>query len=118
MNRNRTFGTSSRGSQNNPRATSSTVCQKCLKTGEYQVAQAKSNRSKHLYGALGHFTYECKFKRPYVTRPSRTQLLENPSLFKKVQPPPDVPPEFKKRDGVANKILEEKEKERQKKRKR
>ncbi|KAG8965559.1 hypothetical protein FRC00_000035 [Tulasnella sp. 408] len=80
--------------------------------------ELKHTDTEHFRCKLGHFTYECKFKRPYVSRPSRTQLLENPSLSKKIQPPPDVPLEFKKRDGVANKILEEKEKERQKKRKR
>ncbi|KAH9997865.1 zinc knuckle-domain-containing protein [Russula vinacea] len=46
---------------NNPRATSSTVCQKCLRPG--------------------HFTYECKDTRPYVSRPSRTAQLENPQLL-------------------------------------
>ncbi|KAG8860860.1 Methylthioribulose-1-phosphate dehydratase [Tulasnella sp. 330] len=71
----RTFGTSSRGSTNNPRATSSTVCQKCLQTG--------------------HFTYQCKFKRPYMSRPSRTQLLEKPELLAKVQPQVEIPDEFK-----------------------
>ncbi|KAG9011728.1 hypothetical protein FRB94_007718 [Tulasnella sp. JGI-2019a] len=94
----KTFGTSSRGSTNNPRATSSTICQKCLQTG--------------------HFTYQCKFKRPYMSRPSRTQLLEKPELLAKIQPLPVIPDEFKSKSGVANKILEAKEEARQKKRKR
>jgi hypothetical protein len=83
-------------SSNQPRATSSTVCQKCL--------------------GSGHFTYECKNSRPYVTRPSRTQQLENPKLLAKLKaegkPSVEVPEEFKKPIGTANKILEEKEKER------
>jgi len=81
-----------------PRATQSTVCQKCLKTG--------------------HFIYECKFERPYVSRPSRTQQLENPSVLAKLKvagkPSVEVPEEFKKKDGTANRILTEKAKEREK----
>ncbi|KAF8158170.1 zinc knuckle-domain-containing protein [Crassisporium funariophilum] len=84
-------------STNQARATSSTVCQKCL--------------------GRGHFTYECKGARPYVTRPSRTQQLENPRLLAKLRaegkPSVEVPEEFKK-VGTANKILEAKEKERSK----
>ncbi|KAJ6584962.1 zinc knuckle-domain-containing protein [Mycena capillaripes] len=81
-----------------PRATQSTICQKCLKTG--------------------HFIYECKFERPYVSRPSRTQQLENPRVLAKLKeagkPSVEVPEEFKKKDGTANRILEEKAKEREK----
>ncbi|KAH7885379.1 zinc knuckle-domain-containing protein [Phlebopus sp. FC_14] len=84
-------------SYNNPRATSSTVCQKCLQTG--------------------HFTYECKFTRPYVSRPSRTQMLENPRSLAKLKadgkPSVEVPEEFKNKSGTANKILAAKEKERE-----
>jgi hypothetical protein len=50
-------------STSSPRATSSTKCQKCLQ--------------------FGHFTYQCKKSRPYVSRPSRTQLLDNPKLRQK-----------------------------------
>ncbi|KAJ7675845.1 zinc knuckle-domain-containing protein [Mycena polygramma] len=81
-----------------PRATQSTVCQKCLKTG--------------------HFIYECKSERPYVSRPSRTKQLENPSVLAKLKavgkPSVEVPEEFKKKDGTANRILEDKAKEREK----
>ncbi|KAJ7366852.1 zinc knuckle-domain-containing protein [Mycena albidolilacea] len=81
-----------------PRANSSTVCQKCLKTG--------------------HFIYECKFERPYVSRPSRTQQLESPSVLAKLKaagkPSLEVPEEFKTKDGTANRILEGKAKEREK----
>ncbi|KAE9400443.1 hypothetical protein BT96DRAFT_645556 [Gymnopus androsaceus JB14] len=83
-------------SANNPRATSSTICQKCLKTG--------------------HFTYQCKGGRTYVSRPSRTQQLENPRALAKLKasgaPSVEVPEEFKKPAGTANRILEAKEKER------
>ena len=68
-----------RRSDNNPRATASTVCQKCLGTG--------------------HFIYECKSTRPYVSRPSRTEQLENPKVLAKLKaegkPSVEVPEEFK-----------------------
>ncbi|KAL5501579.1 hypothetical protein ACEPAH_8839 [Sanghuangporus vaninii] len=79
-------------SANSPRATPQTLCQRCLKKG--------------------HFTYQCKNERPYVSRPSRTQLLNNPKLLAKVKPEVEVPDEFKNKSGMANKILEAKEKER------
>ncbi|TFY73856.1 hypothetical protein EWM64_g10156 [Hericium alpestre] len=64
---------------NAPRATSSTICQKCLGTG--------------------HYTYECKSTRPYVSRPSRTQQLEKPQILAKLKldgkPSVEVPEEFK-----------------------
>ncbi|KIK01872.1 hypothetical protein K443DRAFT_678016 [Laccaria amethystina LaAM-08-1] len=86
-----------RRSTNQPRATSSTICQKCL--------------------GRGHFIYECKESRPYVSRPSRTQQLEKPHLLAKLKvdgkPSVQVPEEFKK-TGTANMILEAKEKERSK----
>jgi len=87
-----------KASNNNPRATSSTICQKCL--------------------GRGHFTFECKNTRPYVSRPSRTQQLEKPKLLAKLQaegkPSVEVPEEFKKKSGTADKILTAKEKEREK----
>lgn len=85
-----------RHSASNPRPTSSTVCQKCLQTG--------------------HFTYECKSTRPYVSRPSRTAQLENPRLLAKLKadgkPSIEVPEEFKNKSGTADRILEAKEKQR------
>jgi hypothetical protein len=82
----------------------------------------------------GHFIYECKYERPYISRPSRTQQLENPKLLAKLKadakPTVEVPEEFKNkyvlpmfcncfdfmltyyRRGLADKILEGKEKER------
>ncbi|KAF8502526.1 zinc knuckle-domain-containing protein [Gautieria morchelliformis] len=84
---------------NNPPATSSTVCQKCL--------------------GKGHFTYECKSSRPYVSRPSRTEQLEKPGVLAKLKkegkPSVDLPDEFKTKTGTANKILEDKERQRAKK---
>ena len=91
----------------------------------------------------GHFTYECKDTRPYVSRPSRTAQLENPQLLlaaaaksKADVDPSSVPDEFKNkfvflkkfcwtqcvflrivgvdRSGTANRILEAKEKQREK----
>ncbi|KAH9969607.1 zinc knuckle-domain-containing protein [Russula dissimulans] len=87
-----------RRSGNNPRSTSSTVCQKCLGTG--------------------HFTYECKSTRPYVSRPSRTAQLDNPRLSAKARADGkrsvEVPEEFKNKSGIADRILEAREKEREK----
>lgn len=88
-----------------------------------------------MYFNPGHFIYECKNPRPYLTRPSRTQQLENPKVLAKLKaegkPSVEVPEEFKKpfvllhlsktidshpnkvsSVGTANKILEAKEKER------
>ncbi|KAF9452900.1 hypothetical protein P691DRAFT_659741 [Macrolepiota fuliginosa MF-IS2] len=66
-------------STNQPRASSSTTCQKCLQKG--------------------HFIYECKYERPYISRPSRTQQLENPRVLAKLKadgkPSVEVPEEFK-----------------------
>lgn len=85
-----------RRSNNNPRATSTTVCQKCLGTG--------------------HFIFECKSTRPYVSRPSRTEMLENPKLLAKLKaegkPSVQLPEEFSTKSGTANRILESKEQER------
>ncbi|KAG8754598.1 hypothetical protein FRC12_011141 [Ceratobasidium sp. 428] len=94
------FGRNSKGTNRNPRATADTLCQKCLQRG--------------------HFIYQCKFTQPYKSRPSRSQMLENPNLAKKrgEKPSVEIPEEFKKKTGVANKILEEKEKDREAKRKR
>ncbi|GJJ15579.1 hypothetical protein Clacol_009857 [Clathrus columnatus] len=85
------------GTSNNP-ATANTVCQKCL--------------------GRGHFIYECKGSRPYLSRPSRTELLEKPNALAKLKkegrPTVELPEEFKIKTGVANKILEERERHRKK----
>lgn len=52
----------------------------------------------------GHFTYECKDSRPYVSRPSRTAQLDNPRLLAKLKadgkPSVEVPEEFKNKSVV------------------
>ncbi|KAF9648030.1 hypothetical protein BDM02DRAFT_3242925 [Thelephora ganbajun] len=107
-----------RQSGNNPRATSTTVCQRCLGTG--------------------HFIFECKSTRPYVSRPSRTQQLAKVNTLDKLKlegkPSVELPDEFRTkcvfkaltrvfyvlilfaaiRTGTANELLEAKEKERAK----
>jgi nitrate reductase beta subunit len=88
-----------RRSNNNPRANSATVCQKCLGTGMCPpldvVAKAIWTERNH----AGHFIFECKSTRPYVSRPSRTEMLENPKLLAKLKaegkPSVEVPEEFK-----------------------
>jgi uncharacterized membrane protein YgcG len=83
-----------RNTSSRPRATASTVCQKCLGTG--------------------HFIFECKSTRPYVSRPSRTEMLEKPELAKaREKPSVQVPEEFTSKKGTADKILETREKERE-----
>ncbi|BEJ16143.1 hypothetical protein CspHIS471_0507480 [Cutaneotrichosporon sp. HIS471] len=78
------------------RASSSTRCQKCLKTG--------------------HFTYECTGSRPYVARPSRTKQLRTgaglPAGGGRDKPSVELPDEFRSRDGLADRILKAKEEER------
>jgi Zinc knuckle len=57
----------------------------------------------------GHFTYECKSTRPYVSRPSRTAQLENPRLLVKTKaegkPSGEVPEEFKNKFRQKNFFL-------------
>jgi hypothetical protein len=50
----------------------------------------------------GHFIYECKNPRPYLSRPSRTKQLEDPklrdgALGAREKPSVEVPEEFKSR---------------------
>ncbi|KAF8243960.1 hypothetical protein K440DRAFT_28353 [Wilcoxina mikolae CBS 423.85] len=84
-------------SASSSRATPTTRCQKCLK--------------------LGHYSYECKATtqdRPYISRPSRTQQLQNPKLQQKLTEA--APPEefsLTNRKGVADSILKQKEVERE-----
>ncbi|KAL7123767.1 hypothetical protein ABFS83_14G004500 [Erythranthe nasuta] len=63
-----------------PTLGASSQCQKCYQTG--------------------HWTYECKNERVYISRPSRTQQLKNPKLRMKVSisydlDNPDIPAEDK-----------------------
>ncbi|KAH0613159.1 uncharacterized protein H6S33_009539 [Morchella sextelata] len=84
-------------SASSSRASASTKCQKCLK--------------------LGHYSFECKAaasERPYVSRPSRTQQLLNPSLrpaLTESAPPSDAV--ILKKKGTADEILKSKQKERE-----
>ncbi|KAL2221359.1 zinc knuckle-domain-containing protein [Thermoascus aurantiacus ATCC 26904] len=79
------------------KATPSTLCQKCLKRG--------------------HYSFECKVStqdRPYVSRPSRTQQLQNPELMPKLTN--EVPNDLLRKKGVADELLSKQEKERGRKR--
>jgi len=126
-----------RRSGNNPGATSTTVCQKCLGTGGLADRLTFLSLGRRFLDA-GHFIFECKSTRPYVSRPSRTQQLAKVSTLDKLKlegkPSVDLPDEFKTkcafktltthfhvlilfaavRTGTANKLLEAKEKERAK----
>ncbi|PWY81827.1 hypothetical protein BO70DRAFT_379800 [Aspergillus heteromorphus CBS 117.55] len=71
------------------KATPSTLCQKCLKRG--------------------HYSYECTVttqERPYMSRPSRTQQLQNPKL--RPQLSADVLSEESRTTGLADEILAKK----------
>lgn len=90
MHRNRTAASSAR-------ATPTTRCQKCLK--------------------LGHYSYQCTSpaqERPYISRPSRTQQLFNPTLRPRLTEaaPSDQPGQANKK-GTADAILKQKEKEKE-----
>ncbi|PYH95825.1 hypothetical protein BO71DRAFT_350383 [Aspergillus ellipticus CBS 707.79] len=74
------------------KATQSTLCQKCLKRG--------------------HYSYECTVtaqERPYMSRPSRTQQLQNPKL--RPQLSADVPSGAPNTKGLADEILAKKREE-------
>ena len=83
----------------NPAPSSSTICQKCLGTGVYFVLVVPLSSISNM--PAGHFTYQCKGSRPYISRPSRTQMLENPRVLAKLKadgkPSVEVPEEFKKK---------------------
>jgi hypothetical protein len=75
------------------KASTDTLCQKCLQRG--------------------HYSYECKAttqERPYQSRPSRTQQLLNPKLKPKLTT--EVPEDLLRKNGVADEILKKKELER------
>ncbi|EAL90268.1 hypothetical protein V8F44DRAFT_487359 [Aspergillus fumigatus] len=74
------------------KATASTLCQKCLKRDNYECTVSAQER-------------------PYTTRPSRTQQLQNPNLRPKLTT--DVPNELR---GVADEILARRGEERGRKR--
>ncbi|XP_042025091.1 zinc finger CCHC domain-containing protein 10-like [Salvia splendens] len=70
---------------------------KDLKSSTSSVASASQCQKCY---QMGHWTYECKNERVYISRPSRTQQLKNPKLRMKVSisydlDNPDVPVEDK-----------------------
>ncbi|KAJ5587873.1 uncharacterized protein N7459_003638 [Penicillium hispanicum] len=76
-----------------------------------------------LYGGLHsdsnirHYSYECKAtaqERPYTSRPSRTQQLQNPRLMPKLST--EVPNDLLRTNGVADEILAKRDEERGRKR--
>jgi len=83
------------GERKDPKTSMSAVggtasqCQKCFQTG--------------------HWTYECKNERVYISRPSRTQILKNPKLKMKVSISydldnnPDIPKEEPKAEKKVSK---------------
>ncbi|KAJ5281910.1 hypothetical protein N7478_007282 [Penicillium angulare] len=60
-----------------------------------------------------HYSYECKTtaqERPYISRPSRTQQLQNPKLIPKLST--EVPGELLPTKGLADEVLAKREEER------
>lgn len=113
------------------RASASTKCQKCLKLGTALTTPVARSMLILLVGVLtcwgknyglGHYSYECKAtttERPYISRPSRTQQLLNPTLRPELTEstlPPDVA--VLKKKGTADDILKQKQKERERERER
>lgn len=59
---------------------------------------------------IGHAIYECTNPRPYKSRPTRAQALDNPKLAKRTEPV-TVDEEWR-RTGAADEILRTKDRER------
>ncbi|KAJ5086324.1 hypothetical protein NUU61_007631 [Penicillium alfredii] len=94
------------------KATASTLCQKCLKRDKCLACFWSSADFKPR-----HYSYECKAtaqERPYQSRPSRTQQLQNPKLMPKLST--EVPNELLRSKGVADEILAKRDEERGRKR--
>ncbi|CAI9114131.1 OLC1v1014784C1 [Oldenlandia corymbosa var. corymbosa] len=73
---------------------SAAQCQKCFQTG--------------------HWTYECKNERVYISRPSRTQQLKNPKLRMKVSISYDLDDKDVEKDGKSVKSSKKKSKRKHK----
>lgn len=81
----------------------------CINHSVQTSPELKFERITTLSLSLGHFTYECKNSRPYVSRPSRTQQLEKPGVLAKMRaegkPSVEVPEEFKKKCAQVDFLL-------------
>ncbi|KAI9734986.1 MAG: hypothetical protein M1834_002068 [Cirrosporium novae-zelandiae] len=92
------------------KASATTLCQKCLKRDK---TSSIVRQDWKLTLSLRHYSYECKVtaqERPYLSRPSRTQQLSNPSLVPKLTS--DVPNDLLRKKGIADEQLAKREKER------
>lgn len=85
----------------------------------YSLQQIKRNQGGSGQGPQcqkclekGHWTYDCKGKAKYVSRPSRTKQLQKPIVLKRQAAVVPVP--LEKRKGLADRILLEREQKRQK----
>ncbi|OQD77542.1 hypothetical protein PENDEC_c002G01391 [Penicillium decumbens] len=77
------------------KASANTLCQKCLKRDIYECTAPAQER-------------------PYTSRPSRTQQLQNPQLMPKLST--EVPSDLTRSNGVADDILAKRDEERGRKR--
>ncbi|KAJ6131083.1 hypothetical protein N7523_001543 [Penicillium sp. IBT 18751x] len=81
------------------------------------VALKRLSIDRHADLILRHYSYECKAtaqERPYTSRPSRTQQLQNPRLMPKLST--EVPSDLTRSNGVADDILAKRDEERGRKR--
>ncbi|KAI8800228.1 zinc knuckle-domain-containing protein [Cladochytrium replicatum] len=87
----------------------------------YKSGKAQSTTQCQKCYAMGHWTYQCKNDRVYLTRPSRTRQLAKPSsdaerLQAPIQSGESVIERLNARRGLAEKILLAKELARKRKR--
>ncbi|KAJ3116052.1 hypothetical protein HDU96_010518 [Phlyctochytrium bullatum] len=81
--------------------------------GTSTVKSAKGFQCQRCY-QFGHFTYECKNERVYLSRPSRSQMVSlPPSRTLRPTNPDNLTPEQRK--GLADKILKQKQAQRKRK---
>ncbi|KAI3770212.1 hypothetical protein L6452_01337 [Arctium lappa] len=81
--------------------------EKQVRLGERKDQKSSTSTATHCQKCFqpGHWTYECKNERVYISRPSRTQQLKNPKLRMRgpVSYDLDNPPEFGKEEKVDKK---------------
>ncbi|KAI3730095.1 hypothetical protein L6452_18771 [Arctium lappa] len=80
--------------------------EKQVRLGERKDQKSSTSTATHCQKCFqpGHWTYECKNERVYISRPSRTQQLKNPKLRMRGPVSYDLDnPEFEKEEKVDKK---------------
>ena len=91
------------GGASSSKASSNTVCQKCLRKGMCMSCVWRILNSDSSHFCAGHYSYECKAQaqeRPYISRPSRSQQFLNPKLKPKLA---NIAPEPSEQEYVTEK---------------